>query len=254
MRVLVLGGTTEARQLAALLADNACFQATLSLAGRTRDPAPQPLPTRIGGFGGAEGLADHLRAEGIQAVIDATHPFADQISANAEAACAAAGVPLAVLTRRPWTAEEGDDWRLAPSMAAAAEMLAGLPDTVFLTVGRQELEPFLALDRRFLVRAVDPPDALPAAAVLVLDRGPYTLDGEIDLMRAHGVGTLITKNSGGDATAAKLMAARALRLPVVMVDRPPAGTAPRLYTAPDAVAWLAAHGTSATPAGASPAA
>ncbi|MEA1673516.1 cobalt-precorrin-6A reductase [Nitrospirillum sp. BR 11163] len=245
MRVLVLGGTTEARQLAALLADDTRFQATLSLAGRTRDPAPQPLPTRVGGFGGAEGLADHLRADDIRAVIDATHPFADRISANAEAACAAAGVPLAVLTRRPWMAEAGDDWRLVLTMDAAAKALSGLPDTIFLTVGRQELGPFLALDRRFLVRAVDPPDALPIGAVLVLDRGPYTLDREMALMRAHGVGTLVTKNSGGDATAAKLDAARALGLTVVMVDRPPAGTAPRLYTAPDAVAWLAAHVPSA---------
>lgn len=241
MRVLVLGGTTEARQLAGLLAADTRFQATLSLAGRTRDPAPQALPTRIGGFGGAQGLADYLRAESIQAVIDATHPFADQISANAEAACAAAGVPLAVLTRRPWTAREGDDWRLVRSMDAAAGALADLPDTVFLTVGRQELEPFLALDRRFLVRAVDPPDALPSNAALVLDRGPYTLAGELALMRAHGVGTLVTKNSGGDATEPKLSAARALGLPVVMVDRPAAGTAPRLYAASDAMAWLVAH-------------
>jgi precorrin-6A/cobalt-precorrin-6A reductase len=245
MRVLVLGGTTEARQLAALLVNDARFQATLSLAGRTRDPAPQPLPTRVGGFGGVQGLADYLRVEGIRAVIDATHPFADTISANAEAACAAAGVPLAVLTRRPWTAEAGDDWRLVRTMEAAAGALTGLPDGIFLTVGRQELEPFLALDRRFLVRAVDPPDALPENAILVLDRGPYTLEGEMALMRAHGVGTLVTKNSGGDATAAKLQAARILGLPVVMVDRPPAGTASRLYTAPDVVAWLAAHGTSA---------
>ncbi|TWB09926.1 precorrin-6A reductase [Nitrospirillum amazonense] len=245
MRVLVLGGTTEARQLAGLLAGDDRFRATLSLAGRTRDPAPQPLPTRIGGFGGVAGLADYLRAEGVRAVIDATHPFAAQISVNAEAACAAAHVPLVVLTRRPWTAGAGDDWRVVPTMAAAAQALAGLPDTVFLTVGRQELEPFLAMDRRFLVRAVDPPDVLPAGAVLVLDRGPYTAAGEMDLMRAHGVGTLVTKNSGGDATAAKLQAARSLGLPVVMVDRPAAGTAPRLYSASDAVAWLAAHGTSA---------
>ncbi|MEC4594310.1 cobalt-precorrin-6A reductase [Nitrospirillum amazonense] len=245
MRILVLGGTTEARQLAGLLAGDGRFQATLSLAGRTRDPAPQPLPTRIGGFGGVAGLADYLRAEGVRAVIDATHPFADQISANAEAACAAAGVPLAVLSRRPWTAGAGDDWRRVPTMAAAARLLAGLPDTVFLTVGRQELEPFLAMDRRFLVRAVDPPDVLPAGATLVLDRGPYTVAGEMVLMRAHAVGTLVTKNSGGDATAAKLQAARSLGLPVVMVDRPPAGTAPRFYTASDAVDWLAAHGTSA---------
>ncbi|MEE3627832.1 cobalt-precorrin-6A reductase [Nitrospirillum sp. BR 11752] len=241
MRVLVLGGTTEARQLAGLLAGDARFQATLSLAGRTQVPAPQPLPTRVGGFGGAQGLVDYLRAESVQAVIDATHPFADRISANAEAACATAGVPLAVLTRRSWTAREGDDWRLVRTMDAAAGALTDLPDTVFLTVGRQELEPFLDLDRRFLVRVVDSPDILPAGAVVVLDRGPYTLDSEIALMRAHGVGTLVTKNSGGDATAAKLDAARALGLPVVMVDRPPAGTAPRFYAASDAMAWLAAH-------------
>ncbi|MBB6253798.1 cobalt-precorrin-6A reductase [Nitrospirillum iridis] len=248
MRVLVLGGTTEARELAGLLAADGRFQATLSLAGRTRDPAAQPLPTRVGGFGGVPGLVDHLHAEGIQAVIDATHPFASQISAHAEAACAATGIPLAVLTRRPWTAGAGDNWRLVADMDTAATALAGLPDTVFLTVGRQELEPFLDLDRRFLVRAVDPPDALPAGAVLVLDRGPYTLAGEMELMRAHGICTLVTKNSGGDATAAKLAAARALKLPVVMVDRPPAGSAPRLYTAPEAIAWLATHGASASAA------
>ncbi|WP_044558975.1 cobalt-precorrin-6A reductase [Azospirillum sp. B4] len=245
MRVLVLGGTTEARELAGLLAEDARFQATLSLAGRTRAPAPQPLPTRVGGFGGTGGLADYLRAEGVRAVVDATHPFADRISANAETACALAGVPLAVLTRQPWMPGPDDDWRLVPDMDAAAAALAGLPDTVFLTVGRQELDPFMELRRRFVVRAVDPPDTLPAGAVLVLDRGPYTLDSEMALMRSHGVGVLVTKNSGGDATAAKLEAARALRLPVVMVDRPSAGSAPRLYAASDAMAWLAAHATSA---------
>ncbi|MDE1150184.1 MAG: cobalt-precorrin-6A reductase [Azospirillaceae bacterium] len=245
MRVLVLGGTTEARELAGLLATDGRFDATLSLAGRTRTPAAQPLPTRVGGFGGAEGLAAYLRDQGFQAVIDATHPFAAQISRNAEVACAQAGVPLAVLTRQPWTPEEGDDWLMVPNIDEAATAVACLPYAVFLTVGRQELEPFLEMSHRFLVRAVDPPDALPENTDLILDRGPYTVEAETRLMRQHGTGILITKNSGGTATAAKLAAARALGVQVIMVERPPAGSAPRFYAASDVMAWLAAHAPSA---------
>lgn len=244
MRVLILAGTAQATALAGALAGDPRFQATASLAGRTARPAPLPLPTRIGGFGGVAGLAAWLREAGVAAVVDATHPFAARISAHAEQACRATGVPLAVLGRPAWEAGPGDDWRPVDDMEAAAARLADWRGCVFLTIGRQELAPFAALaaarpDLPFLVRTVDPPEALPSGATLILDRGPYTVDGELDLMRRHAVSVVVSKNSGGTATAAKLAAARVLGLPVVMVRRPPPGTAPVFTEGAAVVDWLA---------------
>lgn len=241
MKALILGGTTEATALAKLLAGHPSIAATVSLAGRTRNPVLPPLPTRIGGFGGAAGLADFLRDNAIDAVVDATHPFADQISANAAAACRETGVRLLVLTRRPWQAGEGDRWIPVADMAAAAEALRPLGEGVFLTIGRQELAPFEAVpDKRYLIRAVDPPEPMPALphATLILDRGPFTLEGELALLRQHRIDALVSKNSGGRATDAKLEAARRLGLPVVMVERPPGNGVPEVYGAEDAVRWL----------------
>jgi precorrin-6A/cobalt-precorrin-6A reductase len=221
VRILILGGTGEARELAAELVA-AGVDVLSSLAGRVREPRLPDGPVRVGGFGGAEGLATFLRAEGITYVVDATHPFAGTITVNAAAAAAQAGVPLLVLRRPEWEADPS--WDVVADIGAAAAAVRAWPgESVFLTTGRRDLEIFAADDRhRFLVRAVDPPDGpVPPQMTLVLDRGPYTVEGETALMRGHGVGLLVTKNSGGPMTAAKLTAARDLGVQVLMVQRPP---------------------------------
>ncbi|CAO3457844.1 cobalt-precorrin-6A reductase [Azospirillum largimobile] len=240
-KVLILGGTTEATALAKRLAGHPRIDARVSLAGRTKNPVLPPLPTRIGGFGGVEGLADYLRAEGIEGVIDATHPFADRISANAAAACALVGVPLRLLTRPAWVAGQGDRWIGVPDMNAAALALRDLGDTVFLTIGRQEVAAFEATpDKRYLIRAVDPPEPMPALPrmSLILDRGPFTVEGELALMRGERIEVVVSKNSGGRATDAKLEAARELGLPVVMVERPAGNGVAELHDVGEAVGWL----------------
>ncbi len=239
MRILILGGTGEARELAAELAA-AGVDLLSSLAGRVQQPRLPDGPVRIGGFGGAEGLAAFLRAEAITGVVDATHPFAGTITANAAQATARAGVPLLVLRRPEWEADPSWDV-VADIRAAAAAVLAWPGESVFLTTGRRDLAVFAADDRhRFLVRTVDPPDGpTPPGMMLVLDRGPYTVEGESALMREHGVGLVVTKNSGGPMTAAKLRAARALGVQVLMVQRPPLppGTAVVLTVA-EAARWI----------------
>jgi len=221
VRILILGGTGEARELAAELAA-AGVDVLSSLAGRVRQPRLPAGPVRVGGFGGPAGLAEFLRAEGITGVVDATHPFAGAISASAAQAAAQAEVPLLVLRRPEWQA--APSWDLVADIGAAAAAVRAWPgESVFLTTGRRDLDVFAADGRhRFLVRAVDPPGGpVPPRMTLVLDRGPYTVEGESALMREHGVGLLVTKNSGGPMTAAKLEAARDLGVQVVMVRRPP---------------------------------
>ena len=239
MRILILGGTGEARELAAALIA-AGTDVLSSLAGRVRDPRLPEGPVRIGGFGGADGLVAFLRAEGISAVVDATHPFASAITANAAQAAAAAGIPLLVLRRPEWDADPA--WRAVADIRAAAAAVRGWPGAaVFLTTGRRDLAAFAADDAHdFLVRTVDPPDGpVPARMTLIIDRGPYTVGGEAALMREHGIGLLVTKNSGGPMTAAKLQAARDLGVGVVMVQRPPLPPGAAVVTAvPDAVAWV----------------
>lgn len=241
MRVLILGGTTEASSLAHLLANDARFEATLSLAGRTAQPAPQALPTRIGGFGGIDGLVRYLRDEKIVAVIDATHPYADQISAHAVAACGRAAIPLASLVRAPWTRQAGDQWIEAVDTRAAADAIGRDPRRVFLTIGRQELAVFAsAPQHHYLARIIDAPsdDALPPNLSLVQARGPYDLAAETALLRDRRIEIVVSKNAGGEATYAKIEAARELGLPVVMITRPhkPAG---HVTAKPeDAIAWL----------------
>ena len=241
LKALILGGTTEAAALARRLAGHPRIDARVSLAGRTKNPVLPPLPTRIGGFGGAEGLAAHLAAEGIAAVVDATHPFAARIAANAAAACRRNGVPLRVLTRAPWVAGKADRWIPVPDMPAAAEALRRLGEGVFLTIGRQEVAAFEPVpDKRYLIRAVDPPEPPPALPrmTLILDRGPFTVEGELALMCEHGIAVVVSKNSGGRATDAKLEAARQLGLPVVMVERPPGNGVETLHEVEAAAAWL----------------
>lgn len=241
LRVLILGGTTEASALARLLAGDARFDATLSLAGRTRDPKPQPLATRSGGFGGIDGIARYLEDNAVQAVIDATHPYADQISGHAVAACARTNTPLASLVRPPWARQTGDRWQDVPTMEAAATALGLSPRRVFLSLGRQELAAFaVAPQHHYIARVIELPEpgALPPDLTLLQARGPFGLAAERTLLNREKIDVLVSKNAGGKATYAKIEGARALALPVVMVARPdkPAG---HLVAGPeDAVAWL----------------
>ena len=247
--VLILGGTTEARQLAAGLTEDPALLVTSSLAGRVAEPRLPAGQVRIGGFGGAPGLAEWLREHRVDALVDATHPYADTISRHAARAAAGTAVPLLVLRRPGWTAVPGDRWVPADSLEQAAALLPGLGRRVFLTTGRQDLAAFTdpaapadLADLFFLVRSVDPPEPpLPRHTEVLLARGPFTLEGERALLREHRIEVLVTKDSGGAATAAKLAAARELGLPVVMVRRPPTPTdVPVAPTVPDALAWLRA--------------
>ncbi|MBM3561151.1 MAG: cobalt-precorrin-6A reductase [Alphaproteobacteria bacterium] len=241
--MLILGGTGEALALAWAL--DAAFAGRLrlvsSLAGRTRSPRQPPGEVRIGGFGGAGPLADWLRGHRIDAVIDATHPFASAISANAAAACDDAGVPRLVLERAPWLARPGDRWHDVADAAHAAALLPSLGRRAFLTLGPRDLAPFGArAGIWFLVRQVDPPAAPPLAGCAVITgRGPFEAAAERRLLLEHTIDVLVTRASGGAATVAKLDAARELGLPVVMIRRPPPPPGPRVASMDDAVAWAA---------------
>lgn len=217
-----MGGTTEASQLARRLAA-AGVEAVFSYAGRTDAPVAQPLPTRVGGFGGVSGLAEYLRAERISHVIDATHPFAAQISSNAVAACTQAAVPLLAFERAPWAAGPGDRWIRVADLAGAVAALPEAPARVFLAIGKQTLAEFAARPQHhYLLRLVDPPQGtlpLPDVAVEIA-RGPFTLAGDTALLQAHRITHIVAKNAGGSGARAKLDAARALGLPVILIDRP----------------------------------
>lgn len=246
MRVLILGGTTEASQLATLIAGDKRFDAILSLAGRTSAPKPQPLRTRTGGFGGADALARWLRDEKIEAVIDATHPFADQISANAVTACRQAGVPLASVVRPQWRAAAGDRWQSVPTTEAAAIALGEIPRRVFLGLGRQELSAFAsAPQHRYIARVIEPPEGshLPPDLRLLQARGPFDREAELRLLADEKIDVVVSKNSGGSATYAKIEAARALGLPVIMIARPDKPAGHVVASPEDAVAWLAHEAT-----------
>ena len=224
VRVLLLGGTGEARTLAGRLPGIAGVEVISSLAGRVRDPRVPPGPVRLGGFGGAGELAGYLAEQQISIVVDATHPFAVQISASAATACAAAGIELLVVRRPGWHATAGDRWQRVASIPAAASAVAALPaGTVLVTTGRRHLAGFARdAGHHYVIRSVDPPDGpLPPHATLLTARGPFQIDDEIALFRRYGVTALVTKDSGGAMTSAKLTAARRLRVPVVMIDRPP---------------------------------
>jgi precorrin-6A/cobalt-precorrin-6A reductase len=240
-QVLLLGGTAEGRRLAeALTAEG--IDVLSSLAGRTADPVLPPGEVRIGGFGGAEGLVEWLRAHPVRALVDATHPFAAAITAHAAQAARATGTPVLRLQRPGWQERPGDDWRRVDSLEAAAEAVAGFAH-VFLTTGRTGLGAFAGLSQEVLVRSVDPPEPpLPPRTTVVLERGPFTVDDELALMRAHAVDVVVTKDSGSSLTEAKLTAARELGIPVVVVRRPPlpAGV-PVVETVEEALAWLRAR-------------
>jgi precorrin-6A/cobalt-precorrin-6A reductase len=244
MKLLILGGTGEAAALGSALAKDSQFTATMSLAGRTSHPAPQSLPLRIGGFGGAEGLARYLTAERIDALVDATHPFAAQISCNAWAAARATGTRLLILHRPEWRPTTGDRWIPVPTMTDAARALGATPRRVFLTIGRQDLAPFRAAPwHHYVVRSVDPPPPYiaPPNCYVIMARGPFDEPGERRLLLEHRIQILVTKNSGGSATVAKLHAARALGLPVVMVARPPPPPGNTVVSVPAVLEWLHAE-------------
>lgn len=245
--VLILGGTADARQLAAELTGTrgdlpTTARVTSSLAGRVAQPRLPAGQVRVGGFGGVAGLVDWLRLHGVTAVVDATHPFAAVMSRHAAAASALTGVPLLALRRPAWTPQPGDRWHEVDSLDEAAALLPELGRRVFLTTGRTELAPFRAAPRLwYLIRSVDAPPAAdcPPLHQVLLDRGPFTLDGEQAVIREHRLEVLVTKNSGGTATAPKLLAARAAGLPVVMLRRPtPPGNVPAVSTPAAAANWL----------------
>ena len=240
-RVLVLGGTGEARRLVEPLAGLPDVRPVTSLAGRTRHPVAPAGQLRSGGFGGAEGLALYLRSEKIAAVIDATHPFATRITANAVRACRKTGMPYLRLDRPRWPVEPGDRWLPVADALAAAETLRGLAARVFLTTGHGDLGAFAGLvDIWFLVRLVeDPVEPLPLRRCrLLVARGPFLAEDEERTMSAHGVEALVTKQSGGGETYGKIVAARRLGLPVVMIERPPVPDCERVETVEAALAWL----------------
>lgn len=242
IRTLILGGTSEARRFAARIAGDPRFDAVMSLAGRTREPLEQSLPVRIGGFGGVEGLIRYLEEERIDKVVDATHPFAAQISANAQRACAAFGIPLLALSRAPWRRVDGDRWIEVADNGAAAAALGAEPRRIFLTTGRLGLADFQQAPQHFyLIRTIDRPaeDDLPPHHHLILDRGPFAVENELSLMRAAQIDLLVTKNSGGGSTYAKIAAARALSMEVVMIAPPPRDGVEVVHDVEQAVAFLA---------------
>ena len=239
--MLILGGTTEARLLGERLAARGDLDVTLSLAGRTASPVPHAVPLRIGGFGGSAGLAAYLVKDRIAALIDATHPYAAIISQNAAAAAARTGVPFMTLRRPPWTAVAGDRWTPVDGVSQAVHAIGEKPRRVFVALGRNELDAFAGTPRHFyLIRSVDPvapPLPLPQVCY-VTARGPFDEASDRALMETHGIDVVIAKNSGGSAGYAKIAAARALGVEVILVRRPAASAAPAVETMDAAIAWL----------------
>jgi precorrin-6A/cobalt-precorrin-6A reductase len=251
-RILILGGTAEARQVAGRLAGRTGLEIRLSLAGRTATPAAQPVPIRVGGFGGADGLAKYLVAERIDALIDATHPYANVISANAVAAARRSGVPSIALRRPPWLAVAGDRWVVVSDVGEAVRAIGQTPRRVFVALGRNELAPFrYAPQHYYLIRSVDPVEPpLPLPHVgYVTGRGPFSEADDHALMTEHRIDVVVAKNSGGTATYGKIAAARALGIDVIMLRRPPPPDAAAVETIEDVIAWLGHALTSAAARG-----
>jgi len=243
MRALILGGTAESRELALLLLQSG-WRVTSSLAGRVKEPKLPLGEVRIGGFGGPPGLARWLMDHEVDLVVDATHPFAEKISISAAEATRATGIPLIALHRPAWTPENYDEWIYVNDMEEAAR-IAERYHHIFLTIGRQKLAPFANDSHNlYVIRSVDPPEGpLPKRHRLILSRGPFSVQDEKQLMRDNQIDALVTKNSGGSLTYAKIVAARQLGIPVIMVQRPllPGGSRiTAVHTASDA--YIAAHG------------
>jgi len=240
IRLLILGGTGEASALAAACVGRGDLEAISSLAGRTRTPEFPPGEVRVGGFSGVGGLERFLKERAIERVVDASHPFAAQIGRHAEAACRAAGVPRLRLLRPPWRRQRGDRWLEVADLAEAAARLPALGRRAFLTAGRKDLDAFAGLrEIWFLVRTIEPPaPASLAQAQWLQARPPFALEDELELLRGHRIEVLVTKASGGEATYAKLAAARALGLPVLMARRPPPPEGPVVASVAEALDWL----------------
>ncbi|MDQ0348211.1 cobalt-precorrin-6A reductase [Ancylobacter vacuolatus] len=244
-RLLILGGTAEARELATALQARGGFALSLSLAGRTRNPLPSDAPTRSGGFGGVEGLEAHLKAERIDALIDATHPFAATMSHNAAQAARRAGVPLLALLRPEWPRQPGDIWSEVADIPEAVEKLGPAPRRVLVALGRNEVRALEAAPQHhYLVRSIDPvepPLAVPQARYIEA-RGPFAEEDEHALLTAHRIDAILSKNSGGEATYGKIAAARALGIEVVMVARPPRPPVETVASVGEVLAWLKKFG------------
>ena len=240
LNVLVLGGTTEASALAGELAART-IPATLSYAGRVANPRTQPVPVRVGGFGGVQGLAHYVRDTGVTHLVDATHPFAATMSANAVHAAGLAGVPLIALTRPAWRPVFGDRWHTVADVEAAVLALAGPARRVFLATGRLHVQAFAAQPQHhYLLRFVDAPAVPPALPhhTLIVDRGPFDAAGDERLLRAHAIDVVVAKNAGGTGAEAKLIAARALGLPLILIDRPVIPARREVYSVADVLRWL----------------
>jgi precorrin-6A/cobalt-precorrin-6A reductase len=241
MRILVLGGTLEARQLCEWLAERSDLSVTLSLAGRTAAPVAVPVPVRTGGFGGASGLAAYLDEARIDLLIDATHPYAAVISANAAQAARLANVRILAVRRPAWRAQPGDRWTEVADLGAAVAALGVAPRRVFLALGRKDLAPFEAAPQHhYLIRSVDPvspPLNLPRADYLTA-RGPFGEDDELALLQANRIDVVVAKNSGGDSTYGKIVAARAFGLEVIMPRRPPLPNVPSVERVEEVLAFL----------------
>lgn len=238
--VLVLGGTTEATALCHAMAE-AGIPGTISFAGRVARPVRQPLPQRVGGFGGPEGLAAYLRQQAVTHLVDATHPFAAQMSRNAVSAAARTGVPLIALTRAPWAPQPGDRWQQVADIPGAVAALNRPAARVMLAVGRMHLAAFADTPQHdYLLRLVDPPltpPPLPRHRVIV-DRGPFALAGDLALMRDHRIDIVVSKNAGGTGARAKIDAARQLGLPVIMIARPALPARAEAHAVAQVLDWI----------------
>ena len=244
MRILVLGGTTEASRLAKALATRPDLTPTLSLAGRTEAPAAQPIATRIGGFGGIEGLSAWLRDNAVDVLVDATHPFAAQISRNAAEAARATGTPIVAFVRAPWRCGLGDRWIEVENLEAAALAIGETRRRVLLTTGRLGLAAFeVAPQHHYLIRTIDDPGPLPGLPdhTMLFDRGPFDLAAERALMERERIEVVVTKNSGGSATWPKMVAARELGLPVIIVEPPSRPDVPQVHDVEAVLAFVEAQ-------------
>jgi len=249
--VLLLGGTTEASALARLLAQRG-IAATLSYAGRTANPRAQTVPVRVGGFGGVAGLADYLRHHRVTHLVDATHPFAATMSANAVEAARLAGVAHVALTRRAWEPVAGDRWTRVADIDGAVAALAGPARRIMLALGRMHVEAFAAQPQHhYLLRFVDVPEQPPGLPhhTLIVDRGPFTTAGDSALLQTHAIDLVVCKNAGGSGADAKLIAARNLGLPILMIDRPAIPNRAEVYDTQDVLSWLGHHAETVTDRG-----
>jgi precorrin-6A/cobalt-precorrin-6A reductase len=245
-RILLLGGTTEASLLAQRLALSG-VDAVFSYAGRTDAPLAQPLPTRIGGFGGVDGLVRYLQDNAITHVVDATHPFAAQMSRNAVQACSLTQTRLIALERPAWQAQAGDNWTHVPDIEAGVNALPDQPARVFLAIGKQNLAAFATRPQHhYLLRLVDPAAVPLPDATTIIGRGPFDVAGDLALLRDHAITHIVAKNAGGAGAQAKLTAARHLHLPVILIDRPALPPRHLADSVDEVMAWFAHSGTAAT--------